>query len=307
MPMETERLQKILASAGYGSRRSSERLIEEGRVTVDGKTATLGDQADPSRQRIEVDGVPISRPEPRFYIMLNKPRGIISTTSDPQGRKTVVDLVNLPRLRRGEPPRLYPVGRLDAESEGLILLTNDGTLTQRLTHPSYEHPRVYRVLVEGLPEAATLERWKRGITMEGRPTAFDQVTVEEELRENCWLRVTVHEGRKHLVRRVVSALGHPPKRLIRVAMGPLELGNLPLGRWRHLTDDEVRMLQREVMGKSAEAGRRPRGGRPTRRGSSRNRPDSRRPSGPRSGSRPSSGRGDSGRKRSSGGRRSSKS
>jgi 23S rRNA pseudouridine2605 synthase len=308
--METERLQKILAGAGYGSRRTCERLIEEGRVTVDGTTATLGDQADPSRQRIEVDGVPIARPQPRFYIMLNKPRGVISTTSDPQGRQTVLDMINLPRFRRGEQPRIYPVGRLDAESEGLILLTNDGALTQRLTHPSYEHPRVYRVLVEGVPDSATLERWERGIVMEGRPTAFDQVSIDEERHEDSWLRVTVHEGRKHLVRRVVSALGHPPKRLIRITMGPLQLGNLPAGKWRYLTDDEVRLLQREVQGKSEDVSRgaragRPSGGRPAGGRPSRKRSDRGRPSGPGSGSRPPSTRRDSGRKRSSGGGRSS--
>jgi 23S rRNA pseudouridine2605 synthase len=304
--MDTERLQKILASSGYGSRRTCERLIEEGRVTVDGKAATLGDQADPDRQRIEVDGVPIARPQPRFYIMLNKPRGIISTTSDPQGRKTVLDLINLPRFRRGEQPRLYPVGRLDAESEGLILLTNDGSLTQRLTHPSYEHPRVYRVLVEGVPGAETLERWERGITMEGRPTSFDHVTIEEDRHEDAWLHVTVHEGRKHLVRRVVSALGHPPKRLIRIAMGPLELGDLGAGKWRHLTQDEVNLLQREVQGKVGEGSRDTPGGRPPGRRSPQNRSDSRRPSGPRSGARPPSARRDPGRKRSTGGGRSSK-
>jgi 23S rRNA pseudouridine2605 synthase len=310
--METERLQKILASSGYGSRRTCERLIEEGRVTVDGKTATLGDQADPERQRIEVDGVPIARPQPRFYIMLNKPRGVISTTSDPQGRNTVLDLINLPRMRRGEQPRLYPVGRLDAESEGLILLTNDGSLTQHLTHPSYEHPRVYRVLVEGVPSEETLDRWQRGITMDGRLTSFDRVILEEDRREDAWLNITVHEGRKHLVRRVVSALGHPPKRLIRVAMGPLELGDLAAGKWRHLSYDEVRLLQREVQGKPGEGSQDARGVRPTGSRPPHNRPDTRRRSIPGSGSRPASGkrdpggRRDPGRKRSTGGGRSSR-
>jgi pseudouridine synthase len=171
---------------------------------------------------------------------------VISTTSDPQGRQTVVDLVSLPRSRRSEPVRLYPVGRLDAESEGLILLTNDGALTERLTHPRYEHPRIYRVLVEGEPDEATLDRWRRGITLDGRPTRFDKVYVEEQKHGSTWLRITVHEGRKHLVRRVVAALGHPPKRLIRVAMGPLQLGDLPTGKWRYLTSEEVERLRREM-------------------------------------------------------------
>lgn len=244
--MEKERLQKILARAGYGSRRACEEIIAEGRVTVDGVIAQLGDQADPTEQRIEVDGTPIQRPQPRLYIMLNKPRGVISTTSDPQGRRTVVDLVALPRSRQGELARLYPVGRLDAESEGLVLLTNDGALTQRLTHPRYEHPRVYRVLVEGEPNADTVERWQRGLTLDGRPTRFDKIFVEEQKHDETWLRITVHEGRKHLVRRMVAALGHPPKRLIRVAMGPLQLGELPTGKWRYLSNEEIQQLRRET-------------------------------------------------------------
>lgn len=244
--METERLQKILARAGYGSRRACEQIIEEGRVTVDGRTAQLGDQADPEAQQIKVDGAPIPEPQRRVYIMLNKPRGVISTTSDPRGRRTVLDLIPALQSKRGEAMRIYPVGRLDAESEGLILLTNDGQLTQRLTHPRYEHPRVYRVLVEGEPDAATLERWQLGITLDGRRSGFDKILVEEQRHGEAWLRVTVHEGRKHLVRRIVAALGHPPKRLIRVEMGPLKLGNLPTGKWRYLTGSEVALLRREV-------------------------------------------------------------
>lgn len=259
--MALDRLQKILARAGFGSRRTCELLIEEGRVTVDGQPAKLGDRADPDRQKITVDGVPIPRSQPNFYIVLNKPRGVISTTNDPQGRKTVLDMVILPSARGGARPRIYPVGRLDAESEGLILLTNDGELTQRLTHPSYEHPRVYRVLVAGLPDSETLERWQRGITLDGRLTRFDSVVIEEQRREEAWLRVIVHEGRKHMVRRIVAALGHPPKRLIRVTMGPLELGDLPSGKWRYLTGEEVRLLQREVRGVSGTRRSRPTGGR----------------------------------------------
>lgn len=244
--MTKERLQKILARAGYGSRRASERIIEAGRVTVDGKLAQLGDQADPQTQKIRVDGVPIPQPQPPVYIMLHKPRGYITTTRDPEGRRTVLDLITLPETRRGEPVRLYPVGRLDANSEGLVLLTNDGELTQRLTHPRYGHTRVYRVRVTGQPNDETLERWKRGVTIEGRLTRFDDVVIESADREGAWLRVTVHEGRKHLVRRAVGALGHLPERLIRVAMGPLRLGDLSRGKWRYLTNEEVRALQREV-------------------------------------------------------------
>ncbi len=237
--MGKERLQKLLARAGYGSRRTSETIIEEGRVTVDGQVAQLGDKADPETQEIRVDGVPIRMPQRYTYLMFNKPRGVITTTDDPQGRRTVLDYVNLPQ-------RLYPVGRLDADSEGLLLLTDDGTLTQRLTHPRYGHERVYRVLVGGEPSAETLERWRRGIILDGKKTGFDKVVVESEEHGKAWLRVTVSEGRKHLVRRVVAALGHPALRLIRVKMGPLELGDLSSGRWRNLTTGEVKALQKQV-------------------------------------------------------------
>lgn len=157
-----------------------------------------------------------------------------------------MDLVPTPQSGRGGDVRLYPVGRLDFDSEGLLLLTNDGSVTQRLTHPSYGHDRVYRVLVKGEPDAATLERWQRGITLDGRPSRFDKVVVESRDKGETWLRVTIHEGRNHLVRRIVAALGHPAERLIRVEMGPLKLGGLAPGKWRYLTEGEVRSLKREL-------------------------------------------------------------
>ncbi|MGC9356517.1 MAG: pseudouridine synthase [Anaerolineae bacterium] len=252
--MKEDRLQKILARAGYGSRRACEKLIAEGRVAVDGKIATLGDKADPGRQTITLDGVPIqAAPQTYIYIMLHKPRGVISTVSDPHGRTTVRDLVPVEE-------RVYPVGRLDAQSEGLILLTNDGKLTERLTHPRYEHPRVYRVLVRGNVAPETLDRWRRGITLDGIYTRCDEVKVESQQQDETWLRITVHEGRKHLVRRIVAALGHPARRLIRVGMGPLRLGKLPPGKWRRLRPDEIEALNREVSqttssGQSSSSGR----------------------------------------------------
>lgn len=267
--MAEERLQKILARAGYGSRRACERIIEGGRVTVDGEVAHLGDRADPQKQEIRVDGVPLARSQPLFYIMVHKPRGVISTTHDPLGRRTVLDLVPLPIDRKGKAIRVYPVGRLDAESEGLILLTNDGALANRLTHPRYEHPRVYRVLVAGEPTAQNLERWRRGIMLDGKMTRFDAVTIEGRRHGETWLKITVHEGRKHLVRRMVAALGYPPRRLIRTAMGSLQLGSLPPGRSRPLTRDELRSLKRSA----SQGPQRPRRGK-TRTG--------RRPSSPRS-------------------------
>ncbi len=250
--METERLQKILARAGYGSRRACEEIITEGRVTVDGRVAQLGESADSAAQRITVDGVPIRMPSAYTYIALHKPRGVISTVSDPEGRRTVRDMVPLAA-------RLYPVGRLDADSEGLILLTDDGELTERLTHPRYEHTRVYRVLVAGRPTPETLDRWKRGLILDGRKTRFDSLKSEppEAGRDTVWLIVSIHEGRKHLIRRACAALGHPVLRLIRTAMGPVLLGDLPLGKWRYLTLTEVRNLQKEVKSSTAHPVARP--------------------------------------------------
>ena len=234
-----ERLQKILANAGYGSRRACEEMIEGGRIAVDGRIAQLGDKADPVTQRITLDGEPIRRPQGHTYVALYKPRGYITTTSDPEGRRTIMDLIPLTQ-------RLYPVGRLDADSEGLVLLTDDGELTERLTHPRYGHARVYRVLVAGEPTEEIIERWRRGITLDDRKANFSQIQVERQERGETWLRVTVHEGRKHLVRRIVAALGHPAQRLIRVEMGTLKLGDLTTGRWRYLTTGEVNALRKET-------------------------------------------------------------
>ncbi len=179
--------------------------------------------------------------------MLHKPRGPITTTHDPQGRDTVMDLVDIPLAETGgRPLRLYPVGRLDADSEGLLLLTNDGRLTHRLTHPSFEHDRVYRVRVFGYPEAQALDRWREGIVLDGRRSKFDEVVIISRKGKFTWLRVTLHEGRNHIVRRIVAAMGHPADRLIRVRMGPLTLGDLPPGRWRYLREAEIRALQEEV-------------------------------------------------------------
>lgn len=253
-----ERLQKILAAAGYGSRRACEVMIEEGRVTVDGRIAQLGDKANPATQRITLDGMPIRRPQAHTYIIVYKPRGYITTTDDPEGRRTILDLVPLTQ-------RLYPVGRLDADSEGLVLLTDDGELTERLTHPRYGHARVYRVLVTGEPTEETLERWRRGVTLDGRKSNFSQMQVEYQERGQTWLRVTLHEGRKHLVRRIVAALGHPAQRLIRVEMGPLQIGDLAPGHWRHLREGEVNALRKEAgLVRQASESRRPSRGRSER-------------------------------------------
>ena len=231
-----ERLQKILARAGIASRRKAEEMIRAGRVQVNGLVVTeMGRRADPAADRIAVDGRVIAQPEPFVYLVLHKPQGVLSTTRDDRGRRIVLDLIPAQE-------RIYPVGRLDAGSEGLLLLTNDGELAHRLTHPRYEHEKEYHVLVQGCPTPETLERLRKGVSLEDGPARVDAVELLSEGKES-WLRIIVHEGRKHLVRRLCAAVGHPVQRLIRVRIGPLTLGNLPTGRHRHRTDDEIKQLK----------------------------------------------------------------
>jgi 23S rRNA pseudouridine2605 synthase len=245
-----KRLQKVLAQAGVASRRACEELIRQGRVQVNGQVVTeLGTKVDPNRDEIRVDGAPISGPEERVYLILNKPPGYISTTHDPWGRPTVLDLIP----HQG---RLYPVGRLDAESEGLLLLTNDGRLTHRLTHPRYEHEKEYLVLVKGHPSQTVLSQLRQGVDLEeGRtaPAKVSRVSRKEGSETppgTTWLRIVVHEGRKRQIRRMCAAVGHPVQRLIRVRMGPIELGNLPEGGYRPLSAKEVRRLRLPQPGKT---------------------------------------------------------
>ncbi|GAB4450743.1 MAG: hypothetical protein Fur0044_46220 [Anaerolineae bacterium] len=240
-PVE-ERLQKVLAHAGVASRRASETLIEQGRVTVNGQTVTvLGFKVDPRRDVIAVDGQRLPRPsEKPVYLILNKPRDVLTAASDDRGRRTVVDLVEVAE-------RVYPVGRLDLRSEGLVLLTNDGDLAEKLTHPRSHVEKEYLVLVAGRPTTATLIRWRRGeVEIEGRPTA---PAIVERLKlegENTWLKIILTEGRKRQIRDVAKALGHPVKRLERVRIGPIKLGHLKPGKWRHLNPVEVEQLKRSV-------------------------------------------------------------
>ncbi len=254
-----ERLQKLMARANLGSRRSCEAIIAAGRVVVNGRVAKLGDKADPDTDRIEVDGRPLfaatpSAHEPFVYIALNKPRGVISSLEDEleEGRTTVRDLIQIEGVGH-----IYPVGRLDKPSEGLVLMTNDGALAHRLTHPRYEHEKVYDVTVEGHIADAVLEQWRRGVMLDGRITAPAPIEVLERGHDVTRLRVILREGRKRQIRRVAAALGHPVRRLIRLSIGPLELGDLPPGQWRYLTEKEVGRLQR----RAAEE--------PTRRGAAR--------------------------------------
>jgi pseudouridine synthase len=238
-----ERLQKVLAQAGVASRRACEELIRQGRVQVNRQVVTeLGTKVDPNLDEISVDGRPISGPAKKVYLILNKPPGYISTVHDPWGRPTVLDLIP-------HQERLYPVGRLDAESEGLLLLTNDGGLTHRLTHPRYEHEKEYLALVKGRPKDAILSQLRRGVGLEeGRtaPAEVSRVSRKEGLEtppNTTWLRIVVREGRKRQIRRMCAAVGHPIQRLIRVRMGPIELGDLPVGGYRPLLMKEVRRLR----------------------------------------------------------------
>lgn len=237
-----DRLQKVLARAGFGSRRACEELIRQGRVKVNGRAAQLGQKADPDRDRITLDGKPVQVKNHCTYVALHKPRGVLSDEGDGSGRlSTVHDLVTLPE-------RLFPVGRLDLRSEGLILLTDDGDLTYRLTHPRFGHEKEYDVLVEGEPDEATLEKWRRGVFLEGRRTAPARVTVIkiEQDKGRTWLQVVLREGRKRQIRRVAAMLGHPAHRVIRVRIGSLRLGNLRPRQWRRLTSAEVKALRSSV-------------------------------------------------------------
>jgi 23S rRNA pseudouridine2605 synthase len=265
-----ERLQKLLARAGYGSRRACETIIEQQRVTVNGQVAGLGVKADPKRDDIRVDGERLRLPDQFVYIMLNKPRGVISD-EDVGGR--------LPAARELIPleGRLYPVGRLDVQSEGLLLFTDDGDLAHRLTHPRYEHPKTYHAVVEGSPTEKTLDVWRRGIMLDGERTAPAEIKKIGKTRGGTLLEITLYEGRKRQVRRVAAALGHPVLKLVRVKLGPLELGNLPAGAWRRLTDQEIASLQairserppRRVRRASSASLGRPASTSPSRRPSSR--------------------------------------
>ncbi len=234
-----ERLQKILAQAGYGSRRACELIIEAGRVRVNGYIAVIGQKADPFVDKIAVDGKTISAPEQLTYIALYKPRNVLSTVEAEAGdqRQTVRDLVPLEG-------HLYPVGRLDFDSEGLVLMTNDGELTNRLTHPRYGHEKEYRVLIARRPDEEQLNTWRRGVILEdGYKTQPANVWFESTSGKGAWIRVTMGEGRKRQIREIGMLLGLPVVRILRVRIGTLRLGNLKPRQWRHLTSEEVQALK----------------------------------------------------------------
>ena len=234
-PPQGERLQKVLARIGVGSRRTVEDLIAEGRVTVNGGPAVLGARIDVARDEVAVDGVVYSVVPDTVTYLLNKPAGVVTTASDPQGRPTVVELVPTE-------PRVFPVGRLDYDTEGLLLLTNDGSLAHRLTHPSFGVEKEYLAHVRGTPSRAALRRLRHGIELDDGPTAPAQVSAPEP----GVLRITIHEGRNRQVRRMCEAVGHPVLRLVRTRIGPLVDARLGPGAWRALTAEEVLSLQRAV-------------------------------------------------------------
>jgi 23S rRNA pseudouridine2605 synthase len=236
------RLQKFLSLAGVASRRTAEILITEGRVTVNGQVvSTLGAKAVPDVDDVKVDGRRI-RPAGRArYILLNKPRGYVTTRRDPEGRRTVLDLL------AGVREYVYPVGRLDYDSEGLLLLTSDGDLAARLTHPRHEVPRVYEAIVAGAPDDAAVQELRRGVYLDGRRTAEADITrghtIGKGRQQTTKLVLTLYEGRNRQVREMCARIGHPVRTLQRVAMGPLSLRGLPVGAWRDLTPIEIAALR----------------------------------------------------------------
>jgi pseudouridine synthase len=240
-----ERLQKILSTAGVASRRTAEELIRQGRVSVNGRTVTeLGTKADPAADEIKVDGRRVKAARTLRYLLLHKPRGYVTTRRDPQKRQTVMDL--LPGVRE----YVYPVGRLDYDSEGLLLLTNDGDLAAALTHPRHEVEREYRAVVAGVPDQRALERLARGVVLDGRRTAPASVRLAAGDRDrsarSAVLILTIREGRNRQVRRMCEAVGHPVQRLTRVRIGPLRDDRLRPGQVRDLTPAEVRALKKAV-------------------------------------------------------------
>lgn len=232
-----ERLQKILARCGYGSRRSCEVLIEEGRVRVNKQVVHLGDKAELGVDEISVDGKPIVFAEKLIYIAINKPRNIISAVSSPEHRKTVRDLVEVTGS-------IYPVGRLDVDSEGLIVMTNDGELANKITHPKFEHEKEYHVLVARHPDDKQLEVWRRGVVLEdGYRTKPAEVKIHSKFGKGAWLKVILSEGRKRQIREMGRITGLPVVRIIRVRIASLSLGKLRPGEWRYLTEEETAELK----------------------------------------------------------------
>jgi 23S rRNA pseudouridine2605 synthase len=235
--MAEDRVQKILSRAGFGSRRGCEKFIKEGRVTVDGEIITLGAKADPAKDDIRLDGTPIGKPEKKVYIAVNKPRNMLSLDAPDDPRPSIFDLVKDER-------HLYPVGRLDYDSDGLVLLTNDGKLANRLTHPRYEHDKEYEVRVTRRPDEEQLAIWRRGVVLEdGYRTLPAKVDVKALTKSGAWLTIVLREGKNRQIRRTGSRIGLPVRQIRRVRIGPIELGKLQTGHFRYLKPDEIQLLR----------------------------------------------------------------
>jgi len=235
--MAEDRVQKILSQAGFGSRRGCEKFIEEGRVAVNGKKISLGAKADPLIDDIRLDGIPIRKAEKKVYIALNKPRNMLSLNAPGDPRPTIFDIVKDER-------HLYPVGRLDFDSEGLVLLTNDGELANHLSHPRYEHDKEYEVRVSRRPDTEQIEIWRRGIVLEdGYRTLPAKVDVISYTKKGAWLTVVLREGKNRQIRRMGTRIGLPVKQIRRVRIGPITLGKLQPGHFRYLKPDEIQALK----------------------------------------------------------------
>lgn len=247
-----ERLQKVLAEAGVASRRKSEEMIRAGRVEVNGQTVRdMGVKVDPKQDAIKVDGRPI-RQEKKVYVLFNKPKGVITSASDPEGRKTVASFFTDIR------ERIYPVGRLDYDTEGLLLLTNDGEFAHLLTHPRHHVPRTYLATVKGVPHGTKLDKLRSGVELEDgltSPAEAEYYDIDPDKNETI-VQVTIYEGRNRQVRRMFEAIGHPVQKLKRIKFGPILLAGVPRGKYRHLTAEEIKELRAEAL----EAEKRPESG-----------------------------------------------
>ncbi len=236
-----ERLQKILAKIGIASRRAAEEIILEGRVTVNGKVATLGMKADPSKDHIKLDGKLLTKPEPKVYLMINKPRGVITTLSESEERPTIKDFLKKIKYR------VFPVGRLDYDSEGLLLLTNDGDFAHAILHPSKKIPKTYHVKIKGVLEDDEIEKLRKGVKLQDGMTQPSKVKKLWKTEENSWIEITIYEGRKRQIRRMLEKVGHPVLKLKRVRINGIEIGNLAPGEIRYLTPEEVGKIKKEVV------------------------------------------------------------
>jgi 23S rRNA pseudouridine2605 synthase len=235
-----QRLQKIIAEMGIASRRKAEELIIEGRVTVNGKAAVLGMKADALKDHVKLDGKLLFKPEKKVYYIFNKPRGVLTSLGDPERRPTVSDYI------KGIKQRIFPVGRLDYDSEGMLFLTNDGDFAYAILHPSKKIPKTYLVKVRGALENDEVETLRRGIVIEGKMTAPAKVKKLRKTENNSWIEMTIYEGRKRQIRKMLDRIGHPVMRLMRIRINGIEMGKMPPGTCRKITSDEMKRINSEL-------------------------------------------------------------